>query len=62
MKRFFKILLVLGMTFSIINIVLIVSFFNILSKLQIKQKILVLHIGSSTFGKKNSLTRFINFL
>ena len=33
MKRFFKILLVLGMTFSIINIVLIVSFFNILSGL-----------------------------
>lgn len=34
--------------------------YNILNMLQVKDKVLVLHIGSSTFGKKNSLTRFIN--
>lgn len=34
--------------------------YNILKKLNIKNKVLILHIGSSTFGKKNSLTRFIN--
>ena len=31
-----------------------------LEKLKIKRKVLVLHIGSNTFGKQNSLTRFIN--
>lgn len=34
--------------------------YNILNKLKIKNKVLVLHVGSSAFGKSNSLTRFIN--
>lgn len=34
--------------------------YNILSKLNIKNKIIVLHIGSGEFGKKKSITRFIN--
>lgn len=34
--------------------------YNLLNKLHIKDKVFVLHIGSNTFGKKNSLTRFIN--
>lgn len=34
--------------------------YNILEKLNITNKVLVLHVGSSTFGKFNSLRRFIN--
>lgn len=34
--------------------------YNLLDYLNIKNKILILHIGSSTFGKENSLKRFIN--
>ncbi len=34
--------------------------YNLLKKLKIKSKVLVLHVGSSVLGKKNSLTRFIN--
>lgn len=34
--------------------------YNLLKQLNIKDKIIILHIGSNTFGKKNSLTRFIN--
>lgn len=34
--------------------------YNILNKLGIEDKLIILHIGSSTLGKKNSLTRFIN--
>lgn len=34
--------------------------YNILNKLKIKNKVLVLHVGSNAFGKSNSLTRFIN--
>lgn len=34
--------------------------YNLLNYLNIKNKILVLHIGSSVFGKDNSIRRFIN--
>lgn len=34
--------------------------YNLLKALEIKNKILVLHIGGNTFGKKNSSSRFIN--
>ena len=34
--------------------------YNMLKTLQIKNKVLILHVGSNTFGKKNSLQRFIN--
>lgn len=34
--------------------------YNLLKELKIKDKLIILHIGSSTLGKKNSLTRFIN--
>lgn len=34
--------------------------YNLLKALGIKNKILVLHIGGNTFGKKNSISRFIN--
>lgn len=34
--------------------------YNLLDAMNIKDKVIILHIGSSTFGKKNSLTRFIN--
>ena len=34
--------------------------YNILNKLKIKNKVLVLNVGSNAFGKSNSLTRFIN--
>ncbi len=34
--------------------------YNLLNMLQIRNKVLVLHVGSGSFGKKNSLTRFIN--
>lgn len=34
--------------------------YNLLKALEIKNKILVLHIGGNTFGKKNSISRFIN--
>ncbi len=33
MKKFLKLLLVLGTSFSIVNVILVVSFFNILSKM-----------------------------
>lgn len=37
--------------------------YHLLDALEVKNKILVLHIGSSVLGKKNSMTRFIhNFL
>lgn len=34
--------------------------YNILKALNIKNKIIILHIGSSVFGKDNSIKRFIN--
>src|SRR5574344_464236 len=34
--------------------------YNLLKYLKVKQKVLVLHIGSNTFGKDNSIKRFIN--
>lgn len=34
--------------------------YNLLNILKINPKIIILHIGSSTFGKANSLSRFIN--
>ena len=34
--------------------------YNILNALKIKNKIIILHIGSSVFGKENSIKRFIN--
>lgn len=35
--------------------------YNILTALNIKNKLLVIHIGSNVFGKEKSLSRFINF-
>lgn len=34
--------------------------YNLLNALNIKDKILILHIGSNVFGKDNSISRFIN--
>ena len=34
--------------------------YNILNSLDIENKIIILHIGSSVFGKENSIKRFIN--
>ena len=34
--------------------------YNLLEKLGITNKLIILHVGSSVLGKKNSLTRFIN--
>ena len=34
--------------------------YKILSKLNIKDKIIILHVGSNAFGKENSIKRFIN--
>lgn len=34
--------------------------YNILNALNIKNKIIILHVGSSVFGKENSIKRFIN--
>lgn len=34
--------------------------YNILKNLNIKNKIIILHVGSSVFGKENSIKRFIN--
>ena len=34
--------------------------YNLLEKMNIKDKTIVIHVGSSTLGTKNSLTRFIN--
>ena len=34
--------------------------YNILNALDIKNKVIILHIGSSVFGKDNSIKRFIN--
>lgn len=34
--------------------------YNLLDSLKIKNKVLILHIGSNTFGKKNSINRFVN--
>ncbi len=34
--------------------------YKILDALGIKDKLIIIHVGSSNFGKKNSLTRFIN--
>lgn len=34
--------------------------YNILNSLNIENKIIILHIGSSVFGKENSIKRFIN--
>lgn len=34
--------------------------YELLNKLKVNNKLIILHIGSSTFGKKNSLSRFIN--
>lgn len=34
--------------------------YKLLEAMNVKDKLLVLHVGSNTFGKKNSLTRFIN--
>lgn len=46
---------VLENTFRILN-----YHYNISKALKIKTPIIILHVGSSTFGKKNSITRFIN--
>lgn len=34
--------------------------YKILNELNIKDKIIILHVGSNTFGKENSIKRFIN--
>lgn len=34
--------------------------YNLLDAMKIKNKLLILHVGSSTFGKDNSISRFIN--
>lgn len=34
--------------------------YNLLEALKVKDKILILHVGSSVFGKENSIKRFIN--
>lgn len=34
--------------------------YNLLDIMKVKNKIIIIHIGSSTLGKNNSLTRFIN--
>ena len=34
--------------------------YNILNSLNIENKVLILHVGSSVFGKENSIKRFIN--
>ena len=34
--------------------------YDIMNKIGIKDKIIILHVGSSVLGKKNSITRFIN--
>lgn len=34
--------------------------YELLNKLEVNNKLIILHIGSSAFGKKNSLSRFIN--
>lgn len=34
--------------------------YQLLKAMNIKKKIIILHIGSSTFGKKNALTRFLH--
>lgn len=34
--------------------------YNLLNMLNVNDKILILHVGSSTFGKENSISRFIN--
>ena len=34
--------------------------YDLMNKLGIKDKVIILHVGSSVFGKKNSITRFIN--
>ena len=34
--------------------------YDLMSYMNIENKIIIIHIGSSTFGKSNSLTRFIN--
>ena len=34
--------------------------YNLLDMLSIQEKLILLHIGSSTFGKENSMTRFAN--
>ena len=34
--------------------------YNILSYMNVKDILIIIHIGSNTFGKKNSITRFIN--
>lgn len=34
--------------------------YHLLTAMDIKSKLIIIHIGSNTFGKKNSLTRFIN--
>lgn len=34
--------------------------YKLLENLKIKDKVLILHIGSNVFGKKNSLTRFVH--
>jgi len=33
---------------------------DLLEKMQIRDKLIILHVGSNVLGKKNSLTRFIN--
>ena len=46
---------VIDNTINIIN-----YHYNLLNALGVKDKVLVLHIGSNTFGKNNSIRRFIN--
>ena len=42
------------------SIAILEHHYNLLKALEIKNKILVLHIGGNTFDKKNSISRFIN--
>lgn len=34
--------------------------YNLMSYMKIENKLIVIHVGSNTFGKKNSLTRFVH--
>lgn len=46
---------------TVANSIKIIEYhYNLLKVMNIKNKVLVLHIGSSVLGKKNSITRFIN--
>lgn len=42
------------------SIIILKYHYNLLKYLRIKKKVLVLHVGGNTFGKENSIKRFIN--